>query len=56
MLMKDGENHFTIGVDIAVSPQFLAWVFGFGADAEIISPENVRERMKKQVEEVYGIY
>lgn len=56
MLIKDGENHFTISADIVVSPQFFAWVFGFGTDAEIISPENVREKMKNQIQSVYGMY
>lgn len=56
MLIKDGENHFTISVDIVVSPQFFAWVFGFGTDAEVISPENVREKMKNQIQSVYGMY
>lgn len=56
MLIKDGENHFTISADIVVSPQFFAWVFGFGTDAEVISPENVREKMKNQIQSVYGMY
>lgn len=56
MLIKDGENHFTISADIVVSPQFFAWVFGFGTDAEVISPEKVREKMKNQIQSVYGIY
>lgn len=56
MLIKDGENHFTISADIVVSPQFFAWVFGFGTDAEVISPENVREKMKKQAESVLKMY
>ena len=56
MLIKDGENHFTISADIVVSPQFFAWVFGFGTDAEVISPENVRAKMKNQIQSVYGMY
>ena len=37
-----------MNVNVVVSQQFLAWVFGFGEDAEIISPENVRSEMKNQ--------
>ena len=56
MIIKDGDEHFTISVDIAISRQFLAWVFAFGTDAEILSPENVREEMKKHAESVCKMY
>jgi predicted DNA-binding transcriptional regulator YafY len=56
MIIKDGDEHFTISVDIAISRQFLAWVFAFGTDAEILSPENVREEMKKHAESVCEMY
>lgn len=48
MVIKDGDEHFTVSVNVVVSQQFLAWVFGFGEEAEIISPEEVRNEMKKQ--------
>ena len=48
IVIKDGNEHFTVNVNVVVSQQFLAWVFGFGEDAEIISPENVRSEMKNQ--------
>lgn len=48
IIIKDGNDHFTVNVNVVVSQQFLAWVFGFGTDAEIISPEAVRAEMKKQ--------
>lgn len=48
IIIKDGNEHFTVNVNVVVSQQFLAWVFGFGTDAEIISPEAVRAEMKKQ--------
>lgn len=48
IIIKDGNEHFTVNVNVVVSQQFLAWVFGFGTDAEIISPEAVRAEMKNQ--------
>jgi len=48
IVIKDGEEHFTVNVNVVVSQQFLAWVFGFGTDAEIISPEEIRSEMKAQ--------
>ena len=55
-IIKDGKEHFTINVDIVISDQFLAWVFAFGTQAEIISPENAREEMKKLADAVYKMY
>ncbi len=56
MIIKDGEEHFTFTVNVVVSQQFLAWVFGFGTEAEIVAPDEVREEMKKQVESVAKLY
>ena len=30
MIIRDGDTHFTVSADIVVSPQFFAWVTGFG--------------------------
>lgn len=56
IIIEDGEEHFIFTVSVVVSSQFLAWVFGFGADAEIISPEEVRCEMKKQISEIAEKY
>lgn len=56
MIIQDGDEHFTVSVSVVVSRQFLAWVFGFGADAEIISPEEVRTEMKNQATAIAKIY
>ena len=55
-IIKDGDNHFTVTVSVVVSGQFLAWVFGFGDEAEIVSPENVRVKMKSYTESVLKKY
>lgn len=55
-IIKDGDEHFTINVDVVISDQFLAWIFAFGTQAEIISPESVRETMKKHAESVCELY
>ncbi len=47
IVIEDGNEHFTVNINVAVSPQFFGWLFGFGTDAEILSPENVREEMKR---------
>ena len=47
---------FTVTTDVAVSPQFFAWLFGFGTEAEILYPDDVRDMMKKRLEETAAKY
>lgn len=57
MLIPDGDEHFTVSVDVAVSPQFYAWLFGFGTGVEIISPAEIKQEMcahAKAIIELYG--
>lgn len=41
---------------IAVSPQFFAWIFGFGAKAKIIGPSSTVEEMKEFLKTVNAVY
>ena len=52
-IIPDGDGHFTVTLNVVVSPQFFGWVFGFGKDIEILSPESVRTEMKKQAEDIF---
>jgi len=56
MLVKDGDNHFTVRADVAVSPQFFAWITGFGPSAEIIGPDDVVEKMRQHIHSVAALY
>lgn len=56
IIIKDGEEHFTVSVNVVVSHQFFAWIFGFGDEAEIISPENVRNEMMSHADAVLKKY
>ena len=56
IIIKDGEEHFTVSVNVVVSHQFFAWIFGFGEEAEIISPENVRNEMMSHADAVLKKY
>lgn len=49
MIFDCGDEHFIINVEVAVSPQFYAWLFAFGTDAEILSPDNVKREMKERL-------
>lgn len=56
MLIPDGDGHFTVTVDVAISPQFYAWLFGFGTMVEILSPESARMEMAQKTAAVSKMY
>ena len=49
MMIPEDENHFTVNVDVRVSNQFLGWVFSLGEGVKIVSPEEVLERMNREI-------
>ena len=52
----DGDNHFTVTTDVAVSDQFYAWVCGFGTKAKIVEPEQVATDFRKYLSTVLNQY
>ena len=56
MLIREDDEHFSVSIEAVVSPQFYAWVFGFGAEAEILSPAKVREGMAEMARGVLDLY
>lgn len=42
------DKHFIINVNVAVSRQFLAWVFALGEKVQIVGPESVVQQMKEE--------
>ena len=56
MIIASDDEHFTVSVDVAVSPQFFAWLFGFGKEVEVISPESVRSEFKARIEDLQSLY
>lgn len=56
MIIRDGDTHFTVSADIVVSPQFFAWVTGFGTSAEIIGPDKVVAEMAAHIRSVAKLY
>lgn len=56
MLIADGDDYFTVRTDVVVSPQFFAWVAGFGSSAQIIAPDEVVSAMRRHIESVAQLY
>ena len=55
-LYIEGEEHFLVTARVAVSPQFYAWVLGFGSEAEILGPASVREGLKEHLSGILRLY
>ena len=55
-IIADGDDHFTVRAAVVVSPQFFAWVTGFGAAAQIIGPDDVVEKMRQHINSVAALY
>ncbi len=56
MLIPDGEERFSLTAQVVPSPQFFAWVFGFGSEAEILSPPEVRAEAGRLAGEIASLY
>ncbi len=56
MLVRDGPDAFTVTADVVVSPQFFAWVFGFGTEAEILGPDAVRRQARDAARGIAALY
>lgn len=56
MILASDDSHFSVSVDVAVSPQFFAWLFGFGTEVQILSPESVRKAYKSELTALAGLY
>ena len=53
---SEGEKHYAVNADIEVSPQFYAWVFGFGDKARIKAPASVVGGMEEHIKIVAAVY
>lgn len=56
ILIPADEEHFTVWVEVLVSPQFFGWVFSLGEGIKIISPREVAEEMRQKLEDMTRKY
>ena len=56
IMRKADKEHFIVSTEVAVSEQFLGWVFALGTGARIIGPENVVEQMKEHIKKELVMY
>lgn len=56
MMRPVDETHFTALVDVAVSRQFIHWVFALGDGAKIVGPEEVVEFAQEEIQRLQKGY
>lgn len=55
-LIPDGADAFTLRVSVVVSPQFFAWLSGFGTDIRVQAPSAVVEAYRRYLGEILAGY
>ena len=48
-LTEDGGEHVLLTVEVSLSPQFLAWLFGLGEEAQLLAPYWAVQEYQKQL-------
>lgn len=56
IVVKESDTSFTVSVEVMLSPQFYAWVFGFSGKVKILSPQKAVENYKEKLKENYSIF
>ena len=56
ILVPDGEEHFTVSLSLAVSPQFFGWLFGLGDGVTLLSPDWVVQGFRAHLDAVSARY
>ncbi len=56
MIQLSGSSHFTITIKAVISPQFLSWLLGFGAEVEVLEPTSLISEIKKNLTAISQLY
>ena len=56
IIPADQDGWSQISVDIAISDQFLGWIFALGTGVKITGPEDVVERFRNEISEMMKMY
>lgn len=55
-LIPDGEEYFTVSVDLVVSPPLWGWLFGLGPGVEVLGPAWAAEDFAARLEQAAALY
>ena len=55
-IIKMEEGYFQTTISVAMSDQFLGWIFALGESVKIMGPDSAVEKMKKHIDKVKEMY
>ena len=55
-VVPDGDDHFTLLVNVIISPQFFGWLFGLEDNVELLGPPEVVAAYRRSLEKVAALY
>lgn len=55
-ISKQGDEHFSVSINVAISTAFMAWLFQFGDKVKIMAPKKLADEMKSMAERVANLY
>lgn len=55
-IIREENNYFKIRVEANISDGFISWLFTFGGDAEVVSPQSLREKIKEKINSIQNLY
>lgn len=50
------EGYFSVKIEVVPSPQFIGWLMGFGTQIEVVSPAELRQSIKNELESIIHLY
>ena len=50
------ESGFKFEFEIAITPEFIQWILGFGADCTVIEPQELKQELKDRAEKILKMY
>ena len=54
MLVPDGEGHFTVTLDVVISPQFWGWLAALGPKAKLVEPAEATAEYRAYLQSLLG--
>lgn len=56
VLVPDGKDHFTVTLDVVVSPPFWGWLFGLGTGVRVTAPQWAAQEFARHLEHLLAEY